>query len=132
VADDSTLDSPATGSETSPLPLRISNAISRVHKELAGRGPRNTRTTIDGDLVICVLEGGFTRAEQSLAANDDAALVSERRLALQEAMRPAMVAAVEHTIGGRVLTCMSGSDLARDLQVEVFVLVPQTPRAERD
>ena len=113
-------------------PLEISNAISRLHKEFIGRGPTNSRTTIDGNLVVCVLEGGYTRAEQTLGANDKADLVAAGRLGLQEAMRQAMIAAVEQITGRRVYSFMSANDLDQNLQVEVFVLTPeQSASAER-
>jgi uncharacterized protein YbcI len=102
--------------------LEISNAISRLHKEFVGRGPTNSRTTIDGDLVVCLLEGGYTRAEQTLSANDNDDVVAAGRLGLQDAMRKAMIAAVEQTTGRRVLSFMSANDLHRNFQVEVFVL----------
>ena len=104
--------------------LEISNAISRLHKEFIGRGPTNARTTIDGDLVVVLLEGGYTRAEQTLTANDNADLVAAARLGLQDAMRQAMIAAVEQTTARRVHSFMSANDLKRNLQVEVFVLAP--------
>jgi uncharacterized protein YbcI len=115
------IDGPLPG-QTGSRSLEISNAISRLHKEFVGRGPTNSRTTIDGDLVVVLLEGGYTRAEQTLTANDNADLVAAGRLGLQDAMRQAMIAAVEQTIGRRVHSFMSANDLVRNLQVEVFVL----------
>jgi uncharacterized protein YbcI len=106
--------------------LEISNAMSRLHKEFVGRGPTNARTTIDGDMVVCLLEGGYTRAEQTLTANDNADLVAAARLGLQDAMRQAMIAAVEQTIGRRVHSFMSANDLERNLQVEIFVLTAES------
>ncbi|MGZ4175930.1 MAG: DUF2294 domain-containing protein [Solirubrobacteraceae bacterium] len=106
-------------------PLEVSNAISRLHKEFIGRGPTNSRTTIDGNLVVCVLEGGYTRAEQTLGANDKADMVAAGRLGLQDAMRQAMIAAVEQITGRRVYSFMSANDLDQNLQVEVFVLTPE-------
>jgi uncharacterized protein YbcI len=105
--------------------VEISNAISRLHKEFVGRGPTNARTTIDGNLVVCLLEGGYTRAEQTLGANDKADLVAAGRLGLQDAMRQAMIAAVEQTVDRRVLSFMSANDLDRNLQSEIFVLMPE-------
>jgi len=114
------------GSEsTVSRPLEISNAISRLHKEFVGRGPTNSRTTIDGNLVVCLLEGGYTRAEQTLSENDKGDLVAAGRLGLQDAMRKAMIAAVEQTTGRRVHSFMSANDLEQNLQVEVFVLAPE-------
>ena len=106
-------------------PLEISNAISRLHKDFVGRGPTNSRTTIDGNLVVCLLEGGYTRAEQTLTANDKSDVVHAGRLGLQGAMRQAMIAAVEQTTGRRVHSFMSANDLEQGLQVEVFVLAPE-------
>jgi uncharacterized protein YbcI len=124
---DPELDAPTapTGSRA----LEISNAISRLHKEFVGRGPTNSRTTIDGDMVVCLLEGGYTRAEQTLSANDNDDLVAAGRLGLQDAMRKAMITAVEETTGRRVLSFMSANDLHRNLQVEVFVLTDSSDDA---
>jgi uncharacterized protein YbcI len=105
-------------------PLEISNAIARLHKQYIGRGPTNSRTTIDGDLVVCLLEGGYTRAEQTLEDNNKGDLVAAGRLGLQEAMRQAMVDVVEGVVGREVRSFMSANDLQRNLQVEVFVLTP--------
>jgi uncharacterized protein YbcI len=102
--------------------LEISNAIARLHKQYIGRGPTNSRTTIDGDLVVCLLEGGYTRAEQTLEENNKGDLVAAGRLGLQEAMRQAMVEVVEGILGREVKSFMSANDLQRNLQVEVFVL----------
>jgi uncharacterized protein YbcI len=110
-------------------PLEISNAISRLHKEFVGRGPTNARTTIDGNLVVCLLEGGYTRAEETLTANDKSDVVHAGRLGLQGAMRAAMIAAVEQTTGRRVYSFMSANDLEQNLQVEVFVLTPEHDEA---
>jgi uncharacterized protein YbcI len=102
--------------------LEISNAIARLHKQYIGRGPTNSRTTIDGDLVVCLLEGGYTRAEQTLEDNNKGDLVAAGRLGLQDAMRDAMVDVVEGIVGREVKSFMSANDLQRNLQVEVFVL----------
>jgi uncharacterized protein YbcI len=110
-------------------PLEISNAISRLHKEFVGRGPTNARTTIDGNLVVCLLEGGYTRAEETLTANDKSDVVHAGRLGLQGAMRAAMIAAVEQTTGRRVYSFMSANDLEQNLQVEVFVLTLEQDEA---
>ena len=72
-----------------------------------------------------LLEGGYTRAEETLTANDKADVVHAGRLGLQGAMRQAMIAAVEQTTGRRVHSFMSANDLEQGLQVEVFVLAPQ-------
>jgi uncharacterized protein YbcI len=102
--------------------MAISNAMARLHKQYVGRGPTNARTTIDGLLVVSLLEGGYTQAEQTLEDSDKGDLVAAGRLGLQDAMRDEMIDAVERTLGRRVHSFMSANDLRRNLQVEVFVL----------
>lgn len=104
--------------------LEISNAVARLHKEHVGRGPTNTRTTIDGDLIAVLLEGGYTRAEETLGAHDMAELVAATRIGLQDAMRTAFIDSVEEIVGRTVLSFMSANDLERGLRVEIFVLEP--------
>jgi uncharacterized protein YbcI len=110
--------------------LEIANAIARLHKEFVGRGPTNSRVTIDGNLVVCLLEGGYTRAEQTLDDNDKGELVAAGRLGLQDAMRNALIATIETSLGRRVRSFMSANDLRQNLQVEVFVLHHPEPAPE--
>ena len=105
--------------------LEVSNAISRLHKQFIGRGPTNSRTTIDGDLVVCLLEGGFTRAEQTLSDHDKQELVVAGRVGLQEAMGQAMISAVQEITGRHVRSFMSANDLEHNLQTEIFILAPE-------
>lgn len=118
------LDGSATEQAASPS-LEVSNALSRLHKQYIGRGPTQSRTTIDGDLVVCLLEGGYTRAEQTLEEDGKGQLVAAGRLGLQDAMRDAMIAAVEQTLGRQVLSFMSANDIRHNLQIEAFVLRPR-------
>jgi uncharacterized protein YbcI len=114
--------------ETQPNPapsvpeVEISNGIARIHKEIVGRGPTAARTTIDGDLVVCLLEGGYTQAERTLERNERGDLVAMGRLGLQDAMREGYIATVQETLGRTVRSFMSANDLERGFQVEVFVL----------
>ncbi|MDQ6836304.1 MAG: DUF2294 domain-containing protein [Actinomycetota bacterium] len=118
------------GSEPGLAPtVAIANAMSQLHKEYVGRGPANARTTIDGDLVVCLLEGGYTQAEQTLEDNQHADVVAAGRLGLQAAMREAMVGAVERTLGRSVSSFMSANDPKRNLQVEVFVMAAKADQA---
>jgi uncharacterized protein YbcI len=110
--------------------LEVSNAISRLHKQFIGRGPTNSRTTIDGDLVVCLLEGGFTVAEQTLSDNDKHELVVAGRVGLQDSMRQAMIASVQDITGRRVRSFMSANDLEHNFQTEIFVLAPEDAEHE--
>jgi uncharacterized protein YbcI len=120
-------DTPIELAPTAPA-LEIANAIARLHKEYVGRGPTNSRTTIDGELVVVLLEGGFTRAERTLDDSEHRDLVLAGRVGLQDAMRAAMIEVVERVLGRRVRSFMSANDLERNLQSEIFVLDgPRTP-----
>jgi uncharacterized protein YbcI len=102
--------------------LQISNSIGRIHKEFVGRGPDRVRTYVDDDLVVCILEGGFTRAEQSVREHVGETTVLELRVQLQEAMKLAMIDAVEGILGRRVRSFMSANDFDANVQVEVLLL----------
>lgn len=102
--------------------LQISNAIGRIHKEFVGRGPDRVRTYVDDDLVVCLLEGGFTRAEQSVREHVGESTVLELRVQLQEAMKLAMIEAVEGILGRSVRSFMSANDFEANVQVEVLLL----------
>jgi uncharacterized protein YbcI len=56
--------------------------------------------------------------------------VAAGRVGLQDAMRQAMVTAVEEITERRVLSFMSANDLERNLQVEIFVLEPEVAMPE--
>ena len=68
------------------------------------------------------------RAEQRLRRGgpetDQRLGPDQLKFGLQDAMRQAMIAAVEQITGRRVQSFMSANDLDQNLQVEVFVLSP--------
>jgi len=134
--DDTSTDIPDASLElVAPAPtpaLEIANAIARLHKDYVGRGPTNSRTTIDGDLVVVLLEGGFTRAERTLDDSERRDLVLAGRAGLQDAMRNAMIEVVQRVLGRRVRSFMSANDLERDLQSEIFVLEGPSAPGVRD
>ncbi len=107
------------------LALQISNAVGHVHKQLAGRGPTNVRTHIEEDAIICLLEGGFTRAELTVWQHAGEFAVMEMRQRLQQAMKPLLVEAVEAITDRRVRSLMSCNDPDIDLQAEIILLEPE-------
>lgn len=100
----------------------ITNAIVRITREAAGRGPERARVILDGDAVVVLLNETLTRAERVLV---DAGRVDEvlaLRRAFQEHLRPAYSAAVEQATGRRVETFMSTNHAAPDHAAEIFLL----------
>jgi uncharacterized protein YbcI len=106
--------------------LELSNAVVRIHKQLSGKGPTKARSYVQQDLVVVVLEGGFTRSEQTLHdAGHDRELL-QARLAIQHAGEDELREAVETIIGRKVRSFMSSSDPGAGFQAELFVLEPET------
>jgi uncharacterized protein YbcI len=110
---------------------QISNGVARVHKARLGRGPDLVRTTIDGDLVVCVLEGALTVAERTLANAGREELVTERRVALDRVLDAELSALVSDAVGRPVRSAMSAIDQRTQVHALIFVLGDQTGAEER-
>lgn len=108
--------------EGGSVSLQISNIVGHIHKRLVGRGPTRVRTHVNQDLIVCVLEGGFTQAERTLAGHSGNMPVVEMRLRLQDAMRQEITDAVEGIVGRPIRSFMSSNDPGQDIQAEVMVL----------
>ena len=106
------------------LNAAIANELGKLIADFTGRGATRSRAIVQQDLVVCVLEDSATRAEQTLVTAGKADLVRLQRDALQRAMGPQLIAAVERLTGRRVRTFMSGTDEWGGSSVEAFVLDP--------
>ena len=109
------------------LNAAIANEIGKLVADFTGRGAPRSRTFIDQDVVVCLLEDGATRAEVNLVAAGKAELVRFGRDALQRAMETELIAVVERLTGRRVRSFLSGVSTSADSSVEVFVLEPLPP-----
>ena len=102
----------------------ISNAMVQLLQAYTGRGPTRSRTTIDTDLVVCVLADTLTKGEAQLVRGGEEAIVLQQRRAYQRLMRDDAVAAVERLTGREVIAFISENHIAPDLAIETFVLAP--------
>jgi uncharacterized protein YbcI len=102
----------------------ISDGIVALLKEHYGRGPTQTKTYYEDDLVVCVLRGGYSRVEQSLLDGGRGKAVIEQRIQFQDMMRDRFEAAVENATGRHVIGFMSGNQQDPDMMCEVFILAP--------
>ena len=100
----------------------ISNAMVGLKKEFYGKGPTKAKTYINDNYVLCVLQGGLTRNEETLIAAGQEALVREYRLRFQEAMADATTEAVERLTGCNVLGYHSQIVFDPEYAFEIFVL----------
>jgi uncharacterized protein YbcI len=102
----------------------ISDGMVALLKEYYGRGPTQTKTYYQDELVVCLLRGGFTRVEQTLLAGGRGQAVIQQRMEFQEVMRERFKAVIEHATGREVIGFMSGNQQSPDMICEVFVLTP--------
>jgi uncharacterized protein YbcI len=112
------------------LNAALANEVGKLIADFTGRGATKSRAFFQQDLVVCVLEDGATRAERNLVAAGKAELVRLQRDALQRAMRPQLVAAVERLTGRAVRTFLSGMDEEGGSSIEAFLLEPESPGSD--
>lgn len=86
----------------------ISEGISRFEQEHMGRGPKDIRCHLLGDLVVVRLQGVLTAAEQhlvkTLPAEKGRDLLKQVRTHLIEAARPLMEAMIESVTNVKVVS----------------------------
>lgn len=100
----------------------LSNAMVGLKKNFYGKGPTKAKTYINDNYILCVLEGGLTRNEETLLAAGEARLVRQYRLRFQEVMAEATTEAVERITGRKVLTYHSQIVFDPEYGFEIFVL----------
>lgn len=92
---------------------------------LTGRGPPRARTTIDEDVVLCVLSATLTKGERTLVDHERAGVVLRGRRDYQDIMKAEAIAAVERLTGRTVNAFMSANHIDPDVAAEVFILAPR-------
>ncbi|MGD1049960.1 MAG: Na-translocating system protein MpsC family protein [Solirubrobacteraceae bacterium] len=109
------------------LAAAISNGMVSLMHRYTGRGPVRARTTIDENLVVCVLGDTLTKAEQHLVDAGRTKMVLRGRRAMQDTLAADAIALVSELTKREVVAFMSNNHIAPDLAVETFVLAPVTP-----
>lgn len=109
----------------------VSDGLVALLKEFYGRGPTQTKSYYEDDLVVCVLRGGFSRVEQTLLDGGLGAAVIEQRMAFQDLMRDRFEAVIEDATGRKVIGFMSGNQQTPDMMCEVFMLAPSELMVEQ-
>jgi uncharacterized protein YbcI len=100
----------------------ISNAMVGLKKEYYGKGPTKAKTYINDNYVLCVLQGGLTRNEETLLAAGEEMLVRQFRLRFQEAMADPTTEAVQRLTGCQVIGYHSQIVFDPEYAFEIFVL----------
>jgi uncharacterized protein YbcI len=102
----------------------ISRRMVQLHKEFYGKGPTKAKTYLNGDLIVVLMRGGFTRVEETLLQEGRGDSVIQQRADFQSVMLGRFKEVVEEESGRNVVAMMSGSHQHPDLLGEMFVLEP--------
>ena len=111
------------------LRQQLSNAIVAMFKQYFGRGPTSCRTYLEPNLVILVLEGGYTAAERTLFEAGKWYEVRQARIAWQDSMEVRFIDTIERLTHRTVKAFLSANRQDADLTIELFVLEPDTTSA---
>jgi uncharacterized protein YbcI len=115
----------AERSSDGQLATAIASMVVQVLRQYTGRGPTKSRTYLNEDLIVVVLQGTFTPAERSLVADGKDDVVLSGRRALQGIMRADLIAGIEGLTGRTVVAFLSDNSIEPDVKVKSFVLAPQ-------
>ncbi len=104
----------------------ICEGITRFEQDYMGRGPKDIRAHLLGDLLVVRLQGVLTAAEQhlvkSLPAEKGRDLLKQVRTHLIETARPVMEAMVQEITGVKVLTLHHDISTVIGEEVVLFTL----------
>lgn len=104
----------------------VAAGITRFEQEYMGRGPKDIRAHLIGDLLIVRLKGVLTVAEQQLVAALPAEkgrdLLKQVRIHLMETARPVMEAMIQEATGVAVVSLHHDISTVTGEEVVLFTL----------
>jgi len=110
----------------------VTDAMVAFHKRYYHRAPVTAKTMLlDGELLVCVLEGVYTDVEKTMIEIQRTPIVQETRAAFQTAMQSRLIASVERLSGRTVHALSSNHHVGPDLEVQVFMLGPPPAQKAR-
>lgn len=105
----------------------ICDAMTRFEQEYMGRGPKDIRAHLIGDLLVVRLHGVLTSAEQhlvqSLSSEKGRDLLKQVRTQLIEAAKPVMVAMVQKITDVEVRSLHHDISTVTGEELVIFTLV---------
>ncbi len=103
----------------------VTEAMVGFHQRYYHREPVSAKTMLLGDdLLACVLGGVYTDVEKTMIEIQRSTLVQETRNAFQTAMQDKFINTVQKLSGRRVLAFVSNHHVGPDIEIELFLLVP--------
>ncbi|MCI0359692.1 MAG: DUF2294 domain-containing protein [Planctomycetaceae bacterium] len=115
----------------------ICEGMARFEQEFMGRGPKDIRAHLIGDLLVVRLQGVLTAAEQhlvkTLQPEKGRDLLKQVRNQLIETARPVLEALVQDVTGSKVLSLHHDISTTSGEEVVLFTLVeaPQYRQIKR-
>ena len=110
------------------LLVAVTDAMVALHERYHHREPVSAKTQLlDGELLACVKGGVYTDVEKTMIELERSTVVQETRSEFQIAMQHKFIDAVERLSGRDVLAFISNHHVGPDLEIELFMLAPQTP-----
>jgi uncharacterized protein YbcI len=100
---------------------RISGEMVQAQKEFFGKGPTQAKSYMLDDLLIIVMRGGLTTAEQTMLQFGQADLVRQFRQLFENEMTARLTGMVEELTGRKVATYQSQVMFHPHVVVEMFV-----------
>src|SRR5277367_352444 len=104
----------------------ICSGVSRFEQEYMGRGPKDIRAHLIGDLLVVRLQGVLTAAEQHLVASlppeKGRDLLKNVRTHLIETARPVLEALVQEVIGTKPLSLYHDISAITGEELVIFTL----------
>lgn len=108
------------------LEASICEVTSRFEQEYMGRGPKDIRAHLIGDIVLVRMQGVMTAAERqlvkSLPADRGRELLKQVRSQLMELARPALDAMIEDITGVKVVSLHHDISTVTGEEVVLFTL----------
>jgi uncharacterized protein YbcI len=109
----------------------VCEGLARFEQEFMGRGPKDIRAHLLGDLLVVRLRGVLTAAEQhlvkSLPAEKGRNLLKEVRTHLIETARPLMETMVQEVTGAKVVSLHHDISTTTGEEVVLFTLAAPPP-----
>lgn len=118
------------------LEAEISLAVTRLERDLMGRGPLDTRTYLVDDMVVVRLRGVLTPAEENLVNTGQLGpqLIKQMREELLACKRPQLEQAVRRALGVSVRSVYT--DISPESGDRVIVILldgkPEAREGQRD
>jgi uncharacterized protein YbcI len=100
----------------------LARQVLLIHCEYYGQEPARVRAFEAGDVIVVLVEGTFTRAEQTLIERGDASEVQVIRRRFETAIADQFIEIVQTATGRYARTFLPDTDLREQIAIETFVL----------